>query len=169
MEFRRIQETSERPGFAPEGAFSVNSSLVRYIDVRSDPPEVIPSKIDQYFSDQQPDQNGLKGVAVALPQSSSALALSLAARGIFLMVGAASESLEAVLERCRAQMEFIAAAGSRAAGFTPSARSPDLSPRSRTQSPYAQKPAHFDEAAYREWMGLLSKPWHEEDAWKSET
>jgi hypothetical protein len=31
--------------------------------------------------------------------------------------------------------------------------------RSRTESPYARAPAHFDEKAYRDWMKLLSEPW----------
>jgi hypothetical protein len=175
MAFPRIQEASERSRTASEGTVDVNSTSIRYIDVRLYSPEIARSKIDQFFSGEE-GRKGLKGVAIATPQPSGGLALSLASRGIFLLVGELSTSVESLLEQFKAHMRFIAEAGRipvPASTLPPTPgglpRGVDANTRPRTESPYAQRPAYFDEAAYREWMGLLSQPWQEEDAWKSET
>ena len=159
---------------ASEGTLRVNTADVRYVDVRSWPPELARDEIDRYFG--AGNGQGFQGVAIAAPQVSHGLALSLAKRGIFLVVGNPSDSLGPLLEQFQTHLRLINDAGDTplpalarqaAAGGSPPPVANSTHPR--TESAYVQKPAHFDEACYREWMGLLSQSRHDEDAWKSDT
>jgi hypothetical protein len=46
-------------------------------------------------------------------------------------------------------------------GFTSATAAPNTN--ARAESPYAQKPAQFNDAAYQVWMNHLAKPWREGD------
>lgn len=174
--------TAPDPMHPLRGTVEIESSAVRYVDVRAGRPELATGEIDRFVHDLEQlsnaDKRGLRGLVIATSQSSDALAISLASRGIMLIVGNASDSLAMLLDRFKTQLNVIRAAGAQGArepvlgsGIATSAPSGSAGEviRPGTESPYAQRPPWFDQTVFDQRLRQLQQPWREEEAWKSET
>jgi hypothetical protein len=159
------------------GTVEIESIEVPYFDLRAEPGEIARERLDQFVQEiaraPAPGASRLRGLAIMTPQPSDGLALSLAARGIMLIVGRAADPLSSLMDRLRHQLAVIRSA---ATSGSPSASAPTALANAsvpmggpRSESPYAQPPPGFDPAAFEERMRLLQQPWREEDAWKSDT
>jgi hypothetical protein len=95
------------------GTVEIESAAVLYIDVRAQPAEAALGEIDRLVQEIEhlasAGTPSLRGLAIAAPQPSDALALSLAPRGIMLVVGHPLESLPALLDRFKRQLNVIRA------------------------------------------------------------
>src|SRR6266702_2389202 len=92
MEPGRTETTVDRgSNHPPCGTVELESAAVPYIDVRALHAEAALDEIDRFVHEiEQLASTGmpsLRGLAIAAPQPSDALALSLAPRGIMLIVG----------------------------------------------------------------------------------
>jgi hypothetical protein len=168
---------------APWRTVEIESVAVPYIDVRAEHAEAALAEIDRFVHEiEQLVSAGtpsLRGLVIAAPQPSDGLALSLAPRGIMLIVGNPPNPVTDLLARFKGQLSVIRAAGRQvgwraASGWTGIATAVSDGSSAeitgpRTESPYAQRPPWFDQNTFDEWMRQLQKPWREEDAWKSET
>jgi hypothetical protein len=165
------------------GTVEIESAAVPYLDVRAKPAEVALGEIDRFVQEiEQRASAGtpnLRRLVIAARQPSDGLALSLAPRGIMLIVGHPLDPLPTLLDRFKRQLNVIRAAdrqgvwqavlGRRGITTSSSTSSSAEMTRPRTESPFAQRPPGFNLAAYDEWMSRLAQPWREEDAWKSDT
>ena len=117
----------------------------------------------------------LRGLVIARPQNSDALSLKLAPHGLLLTESPQERPLEQLLAELEQQFQRLqgAAVGWSSGKAGTSGQDPST-PGSPTgapgpDSPYAQKPAYYNQALYEQWLTRLSEPWREEDAWKSES
>jgi hypothetical protein len=165
------------------GTVEIESAAVPYIDVRAEHAEAVLGEIDRFVRDiEQLASTGtpsLRGLAIAAPQPSDALALSLAPRGIMLIVGNPLDPLLTLLDQFKERLNVIrsadpqgvwrAVSGRTGIGTcaSTSAEAPMTGPR--TESMYAQRPPWFNQAGFDERLRQLQQPWRDEDAWKSDT
>jgi hypothetical protein len=157
-----------------ERSIDVDGFRIPYIDVRAYDEQAALVEKEKTCAIIGGDRD-LKGVVIAGEQRSGELAISLASRGIFLLVAGPSEPLDTLLKRFQTHLRVMAAAARAPApptSLAPSGQAPfSTVPHSpaRTESAFAQKPAQFNQAAYQDWMALLSRPWHESDTWGSDS
>jgi hypothetical protein len=155
-----------------QGYVEIESVAVPYIDVRAEPAEAVETKLRHILAEIGPRPVGLHALVITEPQSSDSLALALARQGVHVIVGEHDVPVWTPLERFREQLRVISAAGSfsglprASAGTTGGSSSYN---GTRSESPYAQYPPWFDQAAFDERIRELQQPWRDEDAWKSET
>jgi hypothetical protein len=169
------QQSQFRAAFA---ANSDSDAVVPYIDIRTTHAYESDQSIGRFIEHTRHTPiealPWLRGVIIAAPQPSDALAVKLAAHGIVLAEASLEEPIVEIVAQLERQFEHIqgAATGwsstwSNPSGQNPSA--PGTPPGSQgADSPYAQKPAYYNQALYEQWLTRLSEPWREEDAWKSE-
>jgi hypothetical protein len=159
------------------------SLAMPYIDVRGEGAEAALGNIDRFVHEIErlpaPGALGLRGLVIAAPQPSDGLALSLAPSGIMLCVGHTTDPLPLLLNRFKQQLDLIRAADRQgvsqaalvrteiATSASVGSSSPIRPPR--TDSPYAQYPPGFNQAAFDERLRQLQQPWRDEDAWKFDT
>jgi len=158
------------------GDVEIESVAVPYVDLRGEPAQAVEDTLRQILAETNSGSDtrrlgGLRALVIIEPQSSDSLALTLARQGIQVIVGPNGVPLGRLLDRFREQLRMISAAGSfggvpRASAGTGGSSSDN---RGRSESPYAQRPPWFDQAAFDERMHELQQPWRDEDAWKSET
>jgi len=94
-----------------------------------------------------------------------------------LIEGSSLNPLPALLDRFKRQLNVIRAAdpqdqvasGRIGIAASESEISSAQTTRHRTESPYAQKPPGFNQAAFDERLRQLQQPWRDEDAWKADT
>lgn len=165
----------------PGGTVEIDLAAVPYIDLRAQIDEAAFSEIDRFVHEVEQfgsaGTSKLRGLVIAAPQRSDGLALSLARRGIMLIVGSPLTSLSALLDRFKRQLNVIRAAdrqgeiASGRIGIAASAPGRALAQMTQhvTESPYAQSPPGFSRAAFDERLRQLQQPWRDEDAWKSDT
>jgi hypothetical protein len=160
------------------GTAKIDSANVPYLDLRTESPEIGQAKLDQFLQEADSSATasqltpGLGALLITTPQSSDAFALALARRGIQLIAAPAEVPISTLIDRFREQLRQIGTAGSFICATTVSAGRPDT-PQSqrppRSESPYAQYPPWFDQAAFDQRMRELQQPWRDEDGWKSES
>jgi hypothetical protein len=153
-------------------------AAIPFIDERGADGEALQEAIARFIDHTRPARiegfPWLRGVVFVMPQDSGALALKLASRGILLVEARHEEGEVALIERLEGLLERLQGAAAhwafvRAASAQNSVASQPPSSEQRSQSPFAQKPAYYNEAVFSEWLTRLSEPWREEDAWKSES
>lgn len=181
MEFLHL---STHPGYKPnrsrfEAPSDESEPSVPYIDVRGAEARARIKSIASFIEHtrQSPIEAvpWLRGVVLITPQDSDGLALKLAMHGIVLLEAHAEDSEKKIIAQFEGQFERLqgAAAGWTTAQKAASSQNPSApgSPGGAqgTDSPYARKPAYYNEALYQEWLTRLSEPWHEENAWDSES
>ncbi len=166
---------------SPCGTVEIESTAVPYIDVRSEHPDAALGEIDRFVHEIEQVGNAgvpsIRGLVIAAPQPSDGLALSLAQRGIMLIVGSPLNPLPALLDRFKRQLNLIRAAdrqghvapGRSGIAASASGSSSAQMTRHRTESPYAHRPPGFNQAVFDERLRELQQPWCDEDAWKSDT
>jgi hypothetical protein len=159
---------------AMRGTVETESTEIPYVDLRCEPAAGALEKLNQFIEEiaamPAPGATRLRGLALMAPQPSGNLALSLAARGVMLIIGDGTDSLPTLIDRFRNQLCMFQSLSSPTNGLqTAAGGTAPPNTADRTKSPYAQRPAWFDQAAFDERMQLLQQPWREEDAWKTET
>jgi hypothetical protein len=158
------------------GDVEIESVAVPYVDLRGEPAQAVEDTLKQILAEDNSGSDtlrlgGLRALVIIEPQSSDSLALTLARQGVQVIVGPNGVPLDRLLDRFREQLRMISAASSFGGVPTASAGTGGSSSdnRGRSESPYAQHPPWFDQAAFDERMHELQQPWRDEDAWKSET
>lgn len=158
----------------------VASYSLECLDLRTTHASVFENELQRFVAEfaVEPGEGrevGIRALVIVGPQESDQLALELARCGIRLIIDSAHEPVSALVGNLDAQLKLIGSG--RMADLSMAAQQASASttnrnitsPRARSESPLAQRPPWFDQAAFDERMRSLQQPWRDEDAWKSET